>query len=389
VDEAIDIGETSLEVVNKYVARIEYHITSVQGNERSKALGARNIPAIWTEVDMPVFKPAPAPAPAPPPQPIMAQSPGRGPVMIPGDPGSTRTERGKGAAMTAWGAHKVEKDVGLIGGQDVGKMAKNAHSHYATPPDLGGAKTTALFAPLGEVGTSIKSFAQTAADKVVGWLHPLLEFLDSVPGVSILVGLVTTGKAARDGYKRRKSFFDALKAARIRGDESRVPTKADMQIQKSAKYAYQKTNRAFWGNIGRFFAALVKYIFRLITILTGGTSALATETAALVIDIAQAVESFGRRLKGLVKSIFGRRGKHRRENAAAVYKHALDGDEIALKLLVELKPFGTMDKIKDKLKPGFRLPTNETEMLAYIQLHDKPAEEKAMITEVASKMKST
>ena len=274
-------------------------------------------------------------------------------------------------------------------------MAKNAHSHYAQSPsstivpDPDGTKTSALFAPLHAVGAQVKTFAVGAADKVVGWLHPLLEFLDSVPGASILVSLLTTGKAAHGAYKRRNSFFEALKAARIRGDESRVPTKADMDMQKAAKYAYYKTNRAFWGNVGRFFASLVKYVFRLITILTGGTSALATETAALVIDIAQAVEAFGRRLKGVIKSLLGRRGKHRRENAATVYKHALDGDSIALQLLLELKPFGTWEKLKAKMPRTATLPKTESQMLAYLQAHDKPSEEKAMIMEIAAKMKST
>jgi hypothetical protein len=188
---------------------------------------------------------------------------------------------------------------------------------------------------------------------------------------------------------RRKSFFEALKAARIRGDESRVPTKADIQLRDASKYAYHKTNRAFWGQVGRFFASLVKYIFRLTTILTGGASAIATETAALVIDIAQAVEAFGRRIKGVIKSLLGRRGKHRRENAATVYKHAVDGDPIALKLLLELKPFGTWEKLKAKMPRTATLPKTESQMLDYLQAHDKPSEEKAMIMEIAAKMKST
>lgn len=399
VEVAITFGESALETVDAYIARIDQHIRSVTDAEQAEAEG-RPHPAIWTGIDpqppmpAPAPSPAPAPAPAPPPQPIMPVAPGRGPVMIPGDPGATKGERAKGAVMSALGAHKIEKDVGLIGEQDAAKMAKNAHSHYAQSPsstivpDPDGTKTSAMFAPLHAVGAQVKTFAVGAADKVVGWLHPLLAFLDTIPGVSILVGLVTTGKAAHSAYKRRASFFEALKAVRIRGDESRVPTKADMELRKTTKYAYHKTNRAFWGNIGRFFASLVKYIFRLITILTGGTSALATETAALVIDVAQAVEGFGRRLKGLIKSLFGRRGKHRRENAAMVYKHALDGDPIALNLLLELKPFGTWDSMKSKLRIQ-SLPRTGGEMQIYLQQHDKPSEEKAMIMEIAAKMKST
>jgi hypothetical protein len=343
--------------------------------------------------------PAPAPTPSLAPeeyeQPVMPVASPRGPVMVPGNPGATKMERAKGAVSTALGAHKVEKDARLIGGQDAGKMLKNAHSHYAQSPsstvvpDPDGTKTSAMFAPLHAVGAQVKSFAVGAADKVVGWLHPLLEFLDSVPGASILVSVLTSGKAAHSAYKRRSSFFEALKAARIRGDESRVPTKADIQLRDSAKYAYHKTNRAFWGNVGRFFASLVKYFMRLITVLTGGTSALGTETIALVIDIGQAVEAFGRRVKGVFKSLTGKRGKHRRENAATVYKHALDGDSIALNLLLELKPFGTWDKLKGKLPRTASLPKTEGQMLAYLQAHDKPSEEKAMIMEIAAKMKST
>ena len=338
-----------------------------------------------------------APPPTPTPTPV-SSGPAPTPAPVPDDPGLSKMDKAKGY-LAKDTPKKIKGSAELIAGQDRGKMYEKAQTRYGerpekpAAPDPDGSRTSALFAPLKEVSGQVKSFKHAAADTVFGWLEPFLSFLDTVPGVNILSGLVMSGKGAYDSYKRRKAFAEANTTAstniKAKQDASATPTKADLEVQKSADYAYKKSNRAFWEGIGKFVTTVAKYILRLITILTGGTSALVTETGALLIEIGQGALSLGHKVKGGIKRLFGMRGRNRRLNATTVYNHAKAGDPVALKLVMDLKPYGTWASIKAKLPGTTSPPSTPDQMLAYLNAHAKGAEQKALILEIANKMKST
>lgn len=350
------------------------------------------------EVESVTFHSAPSGAPPTPPPtstPPSTPPPTRTPVPtpasapVPADPGLTKMEKAKGA-YSGLGVDKIQENAGLIAGQDREALAENALKHEREPvPDPDGTKTAGLFAPLRAAGEQVKSVAAGAAESMFGWLEPLFDFIKEIPGVKLLTGLILSGKSAHGAYGRRKVFSAALKTSNDRVAAARTPTKTELEMQKSAQYAFNKTNRAFWENVGKFISNLAEYILRLITILTGGASALVTETGALLIDIGQAVLALGHKVKGGFKKLFGIRGRNRRINATTVYNHARKGDPVALKLVLDLKPHGTFEKLKAKLPRTAKLPATESEMQAYLMAHTTSDEQKAIIMEIANKMKST
>jgi hypothetical protein len=388
VEMGIAQGEDAQKAVEGDLTRLSHHVRMVEGAILAKAEG-RPFPA-FSGASSSSASPTPAPTPAPAPAPRPPQA------VVPSNPRATFMEKMK-ARWALRKASKLPKKIELIAGQDQEKLADGATSHYARrkppAPDPTGTKINDTFTPLREIGEQVKTFAAGVADTIVNWLHnlldPVLKLLDQIPGGPVpFVFLILNAKKVKGSHSRRKAFDTAVKAsdARVAGNPS--PTAEELALQKSSNYAYKKVNRGFWKNVVTFFGSLATTVLHLVTILTGGASALGTETAALVINVAKSINSLGHKIKGGVKYLMGRRGRNRRINATQVFNNAAGGDTVALKLLLDLKPYGNWKKLKAKLPGMTDKPKTESDMLRYLAAHGPGPEQDATINQIAKKMKS-
>jgi hypothetical protein len=390
VEMGITQGEDALKMVEGDLTRLSHHVRMVEGAILAKAEG-RPYPAFPGSAPSSAASPTPAPTPAPAPAPRPPQA------LVPDSARATRMEK-----LKSWWAlrkaKKLPKKIETLVEQDQEKLADGATSHYARRkppvPDPTGSKTNDVFTPLREIGEQVKSFAKGIADTVVNWLHnlldPMLKLLDLIPGGPVpFVFLIMNANKVKGSYKRRKAFETAMKASDERVTGKPSPAPGDVEMQASSKYAYKKVNRGFWKNVVNFFGSLATTVLHLVTILTGGASALGTETAALVINVAKSINSLGHKIKGGVKYVLGMRGRNRQINATQVFNNAAGGDTVALKLLLDLKPYGNWKKLKAKLPGMTDKPKTESDMLRYLAAHGPGAEQDATINQIAKKMKSS
>jgi hypothetical protein len=94
-------------------------------------------------------------------------------------------------------------------------------------------------------------------------------------------------------------------------------------LLEAIKYAYKKLIRAFKTALFRALFNAISGISRLVTYLTGGTSAIVTEILELSSDILLKLESTARKFKGVYKWADGTRGVNRFKHAKVIVTFAL------------------------------------------------------------------
>jgi hypothetical protein len=226
---------------------------------------------------------------------------------------------------------------------------------------------------------SLSQFVTSIKEKIfnISWVKKLIDFLEPLKNWTFLIGALADAYSLYSTYDR----YSALKAG---ADDASASGSAD-DLAKSLIYGFAKVKRALYWNITKFGLSLSKSIARIVTLLTGGATALVTESIALAADLASAVMTIGRKAKGIFKAIRGTRGKARGQNAEMIYDSAMKGDKRALKLIIAFKPFGMVASLKDKVSYA-NIPTAEPEMLTF--LHAKSSDRKAIVAAIGDKLKS-
>lgn len=174
---------------------------------------------------------------------------------------------------------------------------------------------------IGAVNTASGVFEATFGSILsIAWL-PLLIGYEAVRAVKY-------HKRRRDGYKTR---MDALKDTK--------QSKDDIKLFDIAKYAYKKTRRAFIYSMTKIALKIVRMIALIITLLTGGTSAVVTASIAAIAAAVETSTLLFRKIKGLGKLMMGTRGKNREKNAEQLVKLAKGGRDDAAQTIIDVDPF--------------------------------------------------
>ena len=134
-------------------------------------------------------------------------------------------------------------------------------------------------------------------------------------------------KKRRDGYK---AAMDSHKDAK---------DKQGVKLFNISKYAYQKTKRAFNYSMAKIALKIVRMIALIITLLTGGTSAIVTASIAAIAAVVETLGSLYRKVKGFFKKITGKRGANRQKNAEELVGLAKKGNVDAAQTIIDVNPF--------------------------------------------------
>lgn len=290
------------------------------------------------------------------------------------DPTSKFEQGVKGTGQSAQMAYNVRKGVragSMLSDQNSADMIKNTSPDINQVPTSDGGSRGIL--------DTIKSFIDSIQAKMldIGWIKQIADFLQPLAKFTFLGGAIANAISLYTTWTR----YDALKTAKLA--EEKDPTST---LAQSLIYGFAKVRRALYWNISKFGLALSKVVSRLITILSGGTSALVTESIALATDLAKVTMFVGRKLKAVYKMIRGTKGKNRQKNASVIYDAALRGDKSALKLFIAIKPFGVLSAVKNKLYID-NIPGDEAGMLSY--LHKNESRHAEIQTELADSLKSS
>lgn len=117
-------------------------------------------------------------------------------------------------------------------------------------------------------------------------------------------------------YFRLKSGLKSLKSP-------------DEKTTNAFEYSLQKLWTGFTRSMYDLSAVVVKFFTRLTTMLTGGTSAVVTESIGLTADLFRLSKSIALKGKGLYKWLAGTRGVNRRFHTLNMFDAVLQGDKNA------------------------------------------------------------
>lgn len=221
--------------------------------------------------------------------------------------------------------------------------------------------------------------------------------------------LIMAIKKLKSGIKRRGALKEAAKSGGVIGDNKyKSPykdpaiTKDDVesnQLAEAAWYGFSKVKRLVWMLILKIALKLIKIVAHIITLISGGTSSIVTESLALAASSASALRTLVTSAKGIYKHFKGTRGVNRAKNADTMVDLAKTGNVDAAALIIKMNPFdGFSDKAKKwfKKKAGFNStkfekPDSPEEFIK--QLQDQkiytPELMKELRKGVSNKMKST
>ncbi|GEM_PF-7104891 len=160
-------------------------------------------------------------------------------------------------------------------------------------------------------------------------------------------------KRRRDGYEAAmgRAGIDKDGTTSIKGNTAEEVEK--IRLGRVAYYAFNKTRRAFRGTIVRATLKLVRWIAHIITVLSGGTTAVVTGAIAVSADISRSLMAIGKRLKGLYKVLTGKRGVGRKRNAQELMALATGGNMDAIQTIWDVNPF-------DEVSTGTKKAWNAT-----------------------------
>lgn len=153
------------------------------------------------------------------------------------------------------------------------------------------------------------------------------------------------------GIASAVTAFIKMETKRIRMNALKEKTKSlNKGILKIAEYGYQKLKRGWLFAVGDFIVKSVQTIVRIISMIIPNP---VTAIIDLALEIFGAIVKLFVKAKGLAKWFVGKLGKHRAEAAKNLIKMAKDGNPEACELLVEMGPYGLVDRIKSWLLARF------------------------------------
>jgi|GEM_PF-4504410 len=177
--------------------------------------------------------------------------------------------------------------------------------------------------------------------------------------------LITAIKKLKSGLKRRAALKEASESHGIIGEgKYKAPytenpqteqEKDSNKLAEAAWYGFSKVKRLVWMLVIKIALKLVKMVMHVLSIISGGTSALVTESIALGASVASGLKTLITSGKGVYKALKGTRGANRKKNADTMVDLAIKGNKDAAELVLKLNPFdGFTDTVKKKLKNGIR-----------------------------------
>jgi hypothetical protein len=199
----------------------------------------------------------------------------------------------------------------------------------------------------------------------------------SIAWLPLMIGYEAV-RAFKYHKKRRDGYKTAMDSHKDATDEDGI------KLHDIAKYAYKKTSRAFRYSIAKIALKIVRMIALIITLLTGGTSAVVTASIAAIAAAVETLGSLYRKIKGFIKKIRGTRGANRNKNAEELVKLAKGGNEAAAQTIIDVDPFDAttmkaMRAITNKLGAklvgtGVNPVTNSRNLLAGLEKPKAPSE---------------
>ena len=188
-----------------------------------------------------------------------------------------------------------------------------------------------------------KAAAGTWIDKLIGGAKSFLKFLDTC-GILPIIKLISSCAKFWSALSDYKSLS---KAAESLGNTEG----SDLKLIEAVKHGVSKVFRRVWSAGYDCIRALIDTIMSLATIISGGMAAPAKAIASTAGAVLDGIALLYRKGKGIWKAITGKRGKHRQQSAETIVNTALDGDAVALQLLVDLSPIGLMERLKRFILP--------------------------------------
>jgi Domain of unknown function (DUF4157) len=201
---------------------------------------------------------------------------------------------------------------------------------------------------VGEVDlASQQELAKAAAgswlDKLIGGAKQFLGFLDSVgilPVIKMIMACTTFFGALGD-YRSLDKAAESLKNQ----------PKPDLNLAEAVSHGLGKVYRRVWSAGYDFVKSIIDTVMSIATLVSGGTAAPAKAIASIAGGVLDGIALVYRKVKGLWKTLTGKRGKHRQQSAERIVNSALDGDAVALQLLIDLSPIGLMERLKRFVLP--------------------------------------
>jgi len=175
-----------------------------------------------------------------------------------------------------------------------------------------------------------------------------------------------------------KAFYDltALKYARYgvgaRGKKNEVK-EGDETLRKALSHGYSKVVRRLYSSLHDIVMGVISIGNRIVALLSGFTVAPINAAIELGQGVLKVITTAYRKFKGMYKLLKGKRGAHRKQSAETILKAALNKDEVALQLMVDLE----IKNIKDT-----------EEMFKYITISKGFIKPSGIIEELADKLKS-
>ncbi len=290
----------------------------------------------------------------------------------------------------------------------IGQAAIDVPRNANTAVDIEEASTAIKNA--SSLKDALTSVTDTSTDigsgKIIDGLEKVLEVFN-VPPINILLSigsLIFRIVSAKTKYTHMKAFKTLMEGNK--GDTKlRKGALADKQTIGS--YGYAKTKRGFWLRVVKAAINVGEIIARMITVLSGGASALVTEATAVAMGLSNGIIKVGQSLKGIYKMIMGKRGKRRNESANWIVDGALDGDVELLQFMLdadiisdgyrEMRQFILVknqkpDTAKDKLEKLRKLtlkPTDPESLQKYLKIAEEVDALAGIKGRVATATKST
>lgn len=193
--------------------------------------------------------------------------------------------------------------------------------------------------------------------EAIGKVKDVLEQIAKygVPIVSTVFSVVSSAYSVYTGWTTYKAFDIASKEAQEileanedDTDDLDAPLLKDKSTKKSSKYAAAKTWRAFLSKIFSFATTLGKGLSQIASLFTGGL----TEIGEIGFGLLQAAKTGMDWLKALYKIAKGTKGKNRALHANTIMESADQGNQQALKLLLDLGLTGDIWMLKLAAKMG-------------------------------------
>lgn len=227
------------------------------------------------------------------------------------------------------------KGMDAVKGAGLGKAVKGARDTVDKSTEL-----AALSQEKGLVGASQqllesskeapKATGMSWLDTVASWGHGIFQTVSQY-GVLQALSIVKNAYDLYTANNARNAFIEAQKGVADSGKKDMID---------AAKHGVEKVTRKTYGAVLGVVKSIIDLAAFLIGLLGGPIGAAWAVVTHLATGALSALATAGKKIKGAWKILTGTRGKHRAKSAKTVLKEALDGDPVALKLLLSLGVVG-------------------------------------------------